>query len=275
MNQSKRNKRCEQKLLLKIKTKINSDNSKPDIVINDKIDLNQIPLNDIINKNLLSFCGEYFDKLYENARNEELVENNERLSLKKRALSNYSLKKSELFKIDEEEYNEINTLKESRNIKSDNIIYCNIKQKEEKLLNLPTKLNLPFKLNKINFEIKFDTFFGQSISIIGSIDKLGNWNEYKALNMNWNEGNIWKANIEDDNIKCFEYKFIILENGIIKKWEDGINRYFSLTQIKNLFESNLLNGNIIKINNIMEQSIEYNYNDYSLTIISEWNKKTM
>ena len=275
MNQSKRNKRCEQKLLIKIKTKINSDNSKPDIVINDKIDLNQIPLNDIINKNLLSFCGEYFDKLYENARNEELVENNERLSLKRRALSNYSLKKSELFKIDEEEYNEINTLKESRNIKSDNIIYCNIKQKEEKLLNLPTKLNLPFKLNKINFEIKFDTFFGQSISIIGSIDKLGNWNEYKALNMNWNEGNIWKANIEDDNIKCFEYKFIILENGIIKKWEDGINRYFSLTQIKNLFESNLLNGNIIKINNIMEQSIEYNYNDYSLTIISEWNKKTM
>lgn len=275
MNQSKRNKRCEQKLLLKIKTKINSDNSKPDIVINDKIDLNQIPLNDIINKNLLNFCGEYFDKLYENARCEELVENNERLSLKRRALSNYSLKKSELFKIDEEEYNEINTLKESRNIKSDNIIYCNIKQKEEKLLNLPTKLNLPFKLNKINFEIKFDTFFGQSISIIGSIDKLGNWNEYKALNMNWNEGNIWKANIEDDNIKCFEYKFIILENGIIKKWEDGINRYFSLTQIKNLFESNLLNGNIIKINNIMEQSIEYNYNDYSLTIISEWNKKTM
>ena len=275
MNQSKRNKRCEQKLLLKIKTKINSDNSKPDIVINDKIDLNQIPLNDIINKNLLNFCGEYYDKLYENARNEELVENNERLSLKRRALSNYSLKKSELFKIDEEEYNEINTLKESRNIKSDNIIYCNIKQKEEKLLNLPTKLNLPFKLNKINFEIKFDTFFGQSISIIGSIDKLGNWNEYKALNMNWNEGNIWKANIEDDNIKCFEYKFIILENGIIKKWEDGINRYFSLTQIKNLFESNLLNGNIIKINNIMEQSIEYNYNDYSLTIISEWNKKTM
>ena len=275
MNQSKRNKRCEQKLLLKIKTKINSDNSKPDIVINDKIDLNQIPLNDIINKNLLNFCGEYFDKLYENARNEELVENNERLSLKRRALSNYSLKKSELFKIDEEEYNEINTLKESRNIKSDNIIYCNIKQKEEKLLNLPTKLNLPFKLNKINFEIKFDSFFGQSISIIGSIDKLGNWNEYKALNMNWNEGNIWKANIEDDNIKCFEYKFIILENGIIKKWEDGINRYFSLTQIKNLFESNLLNGNIIKINNIMEQSIEYNYNDYSLTIISEWNKKTM
>ena len=93
--------------------------------------------------------------------------------------------------------------------------------------------------------------------------------------MNWTEGNIWKANIEDDNIKWFEYKFIFLENGFIKKWEDGINRYFSLTQIKNLFESNLLNGNIIKINNIMEQSIEYNYNDYSLTIISEWNKKTM
>ena len=30
-----------------------------------------------------------------------------------------------------------------------------------------------------------------------------------------------------------------------------------------------------KLNNIMNQSIEYNYNDYSLTIISEWNKKSM
>ena len=116
---------------------------------------------------------------------------------------------------------------------------------------------------------------GQSISVIGSIDKLGNWNESKALNMNWNEGNIWKANMEFENIKGFEYKFIFMENGAIKQWEDGINRIFSLNQIRNLLEPNLIYGNLIKLNNIMNQSIEYNYDDYSLTIISEWNKKEM
>ena len=93
--------------------------------------------------------------------------------------------------------------------------------------------------------------------------------------MKWTEGNIWKANMEYDDIKVFEYKFIFMENGSIKKWEDGINRIFSFTQIKNLLEPNLTVGKIIKLNNIMDQSIEYNYNDYSLTIISEWNKKTM
>lgn len=275
MNESKRNFPHKPKLFIKIKSKINKLKPKPDIIINDKIDLNRISLDDILNKNLLSFGGEYFNQLYENAKYEEITEKYKRFGLKGRTLSNLNSKKSELYKIVEEEYNDIKTLKDSRTFKSDKIIYCNIKQKEEKILNISHQLNRPFKLHKINFEIKFDTFFGQSISISGSIDKLGNWNEYKALSMNWTEGNIWKANIEDDNIKWFEYKFIFLENGLIKKWEDGINRYFSLTQIKNILEPSLLNGNIIKINNIMEQSIEYNYNEYSLTIISEWNKKVM
>lgn len=275
MNESKRNFPHKPKLFIKIKSKINKLKPKPDIIINDKIDLNKISLDDILNKNLLSFGGEYFYQLYENAKYEEITEKYERFGLKGRTLSNLNSKKSELYKIVEEEYNDIKTLKDSRTFKSDKIIYCNIKQKEEKILNISHQLNRPFKLHKINFEIKFDTFFGQSISISGSIDKLGNWNEYKALSMNWTEGNIWKANIEDDNIKWFEYKFIFLENGLIKKWEDGINRYFSLTQLKNILEPSLLNGNIIKINNIMEQSIEYNYNEYSLTIISEWNKKVM
>ena len=93
--------------------------------------------------------------------------------------------------------------------------------------------------------------------------------------MNWTVGNIWKADIEYSDIRSFEYKFIFMENGNLKKWEDGINRIFSFIQIKNLLEPNLINGNIIKLTNIMDQSIEYNYNDYSLTIISEWNKKTM
>ena len=275
MIQNESNKPKKSKLAIKIKNRGKNKKIKPEIIINDKSDLNKISLNDIINENLLKFGGTYFNKLYEKARYEEIMDNYEKLSLKGCSILRYKSKNNELYKIDEEEYNEMKKLKkENRSIKSDNSIN-RTKQKTEQILNQITNTNCSFKLQKINFEIKFDTFIGQSISIIGSIDKLGNWDEYKALNMNWTEGNIWKANIEHDDIKSFEYKFIFMENGAIKKWEDGINRIFSFSQIKNILEPNLISGKIIKLNNIMNQSIEYNYNDYSLTIISEWNKKSM
>ena len=275
MIQNESNKPKKSKLTIKIKNREKNKKIKPEIIINDKSDLNKISLNDIINENLLKFGGTYFNKLYEKARYEEIMDNYEKLSLKGCSILRYKSKNNELYKIDEEEYNEMKKLKkENRSIKSDNSIN-RTKHKTEQILNQITNTNYSFKLHKINFEIKFDTFIGQSISIIGSIDKLGNWDEYKALNMNWTEGNIWKANIEYDDNKGFEYKFIFMENGAIKKWEDGINRIFSFSQIKNLLEPNLISGKIIKLNNIMNQSIEYNYNDYSLTIISEWNKKSM
>ena len=275
MIQNESNKPKKSKLTIKIKNREKNKKIKPEIIINDKSDLNKISLNDIINGNLLKFGGTYFNKLYEKARYEEIMDNYEKLSLKGCSILRYKSKNNELYKIDEEEYNEMKKLKkENRSIKSDNSIN-RTKQKKEQILNQITNTNCSFKLQKINFEIKFDTFIGQSISIIGSIDKLGNWDEYKALNMNWTEGNIWKANIEHDDIKSFEYKFIFMENGAIKKWEDGINRIFSFSQIKNILEPNLISGKIIKLNNIMNQLIEYNYNDYSLTIISEWNKKSM
>ena len=275
MIQNESNKPKKSKLTIKIKNREKNKKIKPEIIINDKSDLNKISLNDIINENLLKFGGTYFNKLYEKARYEEIMDNYEKLSLKGCSILRYKSKNNELYKIDEEEYNEMKKLKkENRSIKSDNSIN-RTKQKTEQILNQITNSNHSFILQKINFEIKFDTFIGQSISIIGSIDKLGNWDECKALNMNWTEGNIWKANIEYDDIKGFEYKFIFMENGAIKKWEDGINRIFSFSQIKNILEPNLISGKIIKLNNIMNQSIEYNYNDYSLTILSEWNKKSM
>ena len=275
MIQNESNKPKKSKLTIKIKNREKNKKIKPEIIINDKSDLNKISLNDIINENLLKFGGTYFNKLYEKARYEEIMDNYEKLSLNGCSILRYKSKNNELYKIDEEEYNEMKKLKkENRSIKSDNSINST-KHKKEQILNQITNTNCSFKLQKINFEIKFDTFIGQSISIIGSIDKLGNWDEYKALNMNWTEGNIWKANIEYDDNKGFEYKFIFMENGAIKKWEDGINRIFSFSQIKNILEPNLKSGKIIKLNNIMNQSIEYNYNDYSLTIISEWNKKSM
>ena len=275
MYQKENNKHQKSKLTIKIKNRGKNKKIKPEIIINDKSDLNKISLNCIINENLLKFGGTYFNKLYEKAGYEEIMDNYEKLSLKGCSILRYKSKNNELYKIDEEEYKEMKKFKKvNRPFKSDNSIN-RAKQKTEPLLNPKKNINYSFKLQKINFVIKFDTFIGQSISIIGSIDKLGNWDEYKALNMNWTEGNIWKANIEYNDNKGFEYKFIFMENGAIKKWEDGINRIFSFSQIKNLLEPNLISGKIIKLNYIMDQSIEYNYDDYSLTIISEWNKKPM
>ena len=253
-----------------------NENIKQNIIINEKIDLNNIPLEVIINEKLINFEGDYFKKLYSKVISKEKEKNFEKSSNYSNTLYRFWYKDSDLFQIDEVENKKIKKFK--RKIKSDNEINKSI-IKNEQILNNKKKLSnlniLSFKIERIYFEIRYETKIGQSLSVIGSIDKLGYWNSSKALNMNWNEGNIWKANIEYDNINNFEYKFIFLENGNLKKWEDGINRIFSFSQIKNLLETNLIEGNIIRLNNIMHQVIEYNNENLSLTIISEWNKKSM
>ena len=280
MKDNSNSKEQKPNLFINLNSKIRNDLMNSKININEKSDLNKIALETILNEKLINFGGDYYNKLYEKAEREEIKEKYGKPTKKQSELIYYKFKNnSDLFQIDEVEYNEKQNIKLSkRTTKSDNSINIS-KLSNKQILNNNTfksnHTNPIFKVKKIFFEVKFETRMGQSISVIGSIDKLGNWNESKALNMNWNEGNIWKANMEFENIKGFEYKFIFMENGAIKQWEDGINRIFSLNQIRNLLEPNLIYGNFIKLNNIMNQSIEYNYDDYSLTIISEWNKKEM
>ena len=280
MKDNSNSKEQKPNLFINLNSKIRNDLMNSKININEKSDLNKIALETILNEKLINFGGDYYNKLYEKAEREEIKEKYGKPTKKQSELIYYKFKNnSDLFQIDEVEYNEKQNIKLSkRTTKSDNSINIS-KLSNKQILNNNTfksnHTNPIFKVKKIFFEVKFETRMGQSISVIGSIDKLGNWNESKALNMNWNEGNIWKANMEFENIKGFEYKFIFMENGAIKQWEDGINRIFSLNQIRNLLEPNLIYGNLIKLNNIMNQSIEYNYDDYSLTIISEWNKKEM
>ena len=97
--------------------------------------------------------------------------------------------------------------------------------------------------------------------------------------MNWNEGHIWKASFYLNNYNNnlnFEYKFIVITDNYVKYWEDGNNRKFTLTEISESIEPYINrhndSNNIISFNNIMNQSFIYNINDYSLLIISHWNK---
>lgn len=140
-----------------------------------------------------------------------------------------------------------------------------------------------FKIKMIKFEMKFDTKLGESLAVIGSLNELGLWKHNRALNMDWNPGNVWKSCMylnNYNNIIDFEYKFIILENGQIKFWEDGINRKFIVSLLTGLIEPHINNNNIsdnelntIYISNVMNQSFIFDVNDYCLSIISNWNEK--
>jgi hypothetical protein len=166
----------------------------------------------------------------------------------------------------------------NKEIKNDNVIkdvksYNNIKLNNNNFIKEQKPSNNAFIIKTIYFEIKYDTQMGESMAIIGSIDKLGCWDVNRALHLNWNEGNVWITSFEYHEKNDFEYKFIFVENGHVKEWENGINRKFSYQQIESLIEPNLSIGNIIKLKNIMHQSWEYDHNNLSLKIISEWNKK--
>ena len=275
----------------------NKNNSK--IIMNSKLDLYKIPLNTILHGNLLNFEGEYFKKLYEEAEKEEKKEYHNDEIKEEIILPNINenidntndnndnnkeqIKKEELLK-EKNEDKKIEVKKETKNkiknkeikkkSKSDNMLK---EIKHNNILNYnknnQIQKNPIFKINKIAFEIKYDTQLGENISVIGSIGKLGCWDSCSSLNLNWNEGNIWTGSFDYNEDKDFEYKYILVNNGYIKEWENGINRKFIFQQIKSLIEPNLVNGNIILLKNIMYQTLEYDYNTYSLKIVSEWNKK--
>ena len=133
-----------------------------------------------------------------------------------------------------------------------------------------------FKINKICFEMKYNTRIGENLGIIGSIPELGAWKENKALKMAWNNDNIWKASLFYNNAvaEIFEYKFIFLCNGSVKQWEDGSNRKFSLANIKKLMEPHLKDGNgNVTLRSVSECDLSYDSKDNELTIKCYWNKK--
>ena len=130
------------------------------------------------------------------------------------------------------------------------------------------------KIEKIIFQIKYDTKMGEDLAHVGSINELGNWETNRALKMGWNTGNIWKVELYlKDNSIDFEYKFILTCGGYVKKWEDGNNRKFNFSQIKGLIEACRGEGSIIHLKNIEGKNIDFNYNKNTLIVFCWWNIK--
>ena len=270
-------------------------NSKKDlttkkIVLNKKEDLNKITFTDLKNAKLSDFSGDYYNFIYETALNMEQQNPEEKESLmifsntknedeespNKTSSENVGIKKKK--KKEKENTDNNNKIinnninnnlyfsQENYNIYNNNTIKSKTKTSKSKKV---------FKVNKITFQMNYNTKPGEDLGVIGSVSELGNWDQNRALRMSWNDGNIWKASINYnfEREKEFEFKFIFIENGRVKRWEDGNNRKLGFNQLKDIIEPNIKEEFFVEFKNIDNKDIIYDHKEGNITIICSWNKK--
>lgn len=268
--------------------KNNKDKTK--IVLNKDIDLYKVPIKLLKESKLSDFKGELFNEILSEMLKAKIEVKNEIREQKE----NIKLSQKPAIKIVKGKNNSkmptktIYKTKNNQKIQSFSKINSKTPKKiKKKNLANSTYINnknilkgkfVPFKefkIEKIIFQMRYNTQMGEDLAVIGSINELGCWNQSCALRMDWNDGNIWRGQLifNDNNLVDFEYKFIFISKGCVKQWEEGNNRKFILSQIKGLIESCPGGGTIIHLKNISGQNIDFNYNDNTLTIICEWNKK--
>ena len=119
--------------------------------------------------------------------------------------------------------NSNNNFSDNSNNNHNNKTYDNSRKKHHKQKGFRNNNN-DHKINKIKFEFKYNSNYGDNIGILGSTDQLGNWCQDKILFLKWNYGNIWSNSIDVDNynLENFEFKFVISHDGTIY-WEKGYN----------------------------------------------------
>ena len=235
----------------------NNNKFKRKIYLNSDIDLYKIPMKTLKQTKLSDFNGQLIYDLLT-----EMMEDNIIFSPKTKSrniIINKSGQKNYFKNIYNENEIDNNTYPNSEIMQK--FVYINdIRQ---------------LKIEKINFQIKYDTKFGEDLAVIGSIKELGNWQIDRALKIGWNDNNIWKGTLYLDrkNIFEFEYKFIVTSGNYVKRWEDGFNRKFDLFKLKALFDSYPGNYTRIHLNNIEGVNMDYDIIDNTLTMICFWNIK--
>ena len=265
-----------------------TDKTSNKIILNKKEDLNKISFTELKNAKIFDFSGDYFNYIYQRALDiEKNPEEKESLmnfnNIDKEDTENNKIKTKnsngkKKKKINKE--NESNDNTYSKKIINNNInnnVYFNQENYNIYTNNKPSsiKTKKEFKINKIVFQMKYNTQPGEDLGVIGSISELGSWDQNRALRMNWNDGNIWKASINYDfsREKEFEFKYIFIENGRVKKWEDGNNRKLEFNQLKNLIEPNIKEEYFVEFKNNNGKDIIYDHKEGNLTIICNWNQK--
>ena len=256
------------------------------IVLNKKEDLNKISFSDLKNAKIFDFSGDYFNFIYEKALSmEKNPEEKESLMTfdetrkdsdeiqNKTKSKNISIKKKKKKEKENDNNNNIinNNINNNVYFSQENYNIYNNNNNTSKSI----KIKKEFKINKITFQMTYNTQPGEDLGVIGAIPELGNWDQNRALRMSWNNGNVWKASINYNfkREKEFEFKFIFIQNGRVKKWEDGNNRKLGFSQLKDIIEPNIKEEYFVEFKNIDNKDIIYDHKEGILTIICCWNKK--
>lgn len=277
----------------------NRNSDKKIINIETISDLHKIPFNIIKTKKLYEFKGKYFDKIYKEALELEKKESEKLPSIKfvyskmpkdnNNDSKNEKTCKNKIHIKNKTSKDLVNNVKnensnKTKKSKDNNIDYKNKKNSFEidilnENIDIVGRLRInschisrkkkEIKIKKIDFQINYNTKIGEEIGLIGSIKELGCWNKDKLLRMHWTDGNIWETTIDfsfvdiDDS---FEYKFVLIENGDIKEWENGNNRIFNHDEFKQLISK-------YKNKNIYENDYDYIAKDNKIILKCIWNKK--
>ena len=241
----------------------NNNKSKKKIDLNSDIDLYKIPIKTLKQSKLSDFNGQLIYNLLTEMLNDNTIPTPESKSRNIIINNKNKLNQKNFFR---SIYTNNNDNETDSNTYSNNEII----QRFEYINDIRQ-----LKIEKINFQIKYDTKFGEDLAIIGSIKELGNWQIDKALKMGWNDHNIWKGTLylDKNNILEFEYKFVVTSGNYVKRWEDGFNRKFDILKLKALFDSYPGNYTCIHLNDIEGINIDYDFIDNSLTMICFWNIK--
>ena len=276
--------------------KITKKLSQEKVVINSITDLLKIPIDKINNSKIENFTGEYFDKIYEeviknesqpaeNKSSSQIQNKNQKEKVIDSKINKNILKKEnkpiniikpyyeEDFDIPKNKYrleykNKPNynqrdeDTEDNDDEKTDkNDFYMTPPPPKEN----PKRKNSPIPINKITFSVNYNSKFGEEVAILGSLAKLGLWELNGALPLKWNEGNIWtgEINVEDEDWHNFEFKFIVVERGKIKLWENGENNMINFDELINNILSN-------KIGRYNKYKYEYNKSDETLAIKCHW-----
>ena len=275
----------------------NRNSDKNIINIETISDLHKIPFNIIKSKKIYEFKGKYFEKLYKEALELEKKESEKKSSIKFVYIKKPKEKEKEKLndkncenkikiknKTSKDLINNLKNENSNKNKKSkDNIEFRNKKNSFEidiinENIDLIGRLRInschiprkkkELKIKNIDFQINYNTKIGEEIGLIGSIKELGCWDKNKLLRMHWADGNIWKTTIDFSFIEndSFEYKYVLIEKGEIKAWENGNNRLFNHSEFKQLISKN-------RNKNIYENDYDYIAKENKIVLKNIWNKK--
>ena len=84
----------------------------------------------------------------------------------------------------------------------------------------------------VNFSVHYHTNFGEYVSVVGSIEQLGYWKEFKCR-LAWSGDHNWVSSqplLIGSNQEIFQYRYVLLKEDHDRPvdWEKGVDRIADL-----------------------------------------------